>query len=30
VDELPLASTNKLDRAELHRRAQQQVSAAPA
>jgi long-chain acyl-CoA synthetase len=30
VDELPLASTNKLDRAELHRRAQQQVSTAPA
>jgi long-chain acyl-CoA synthetase len=30
VDELPLASTNKLDRGELHRRAQQQVGAAPA
>jgi acyl-CoA synthetase (AMP-forming)/AMP-acid ligase II len=30
VEELPLASTNKLDRSELHRRAQQQVGAAPA
>jgi acyl-CoA synthetase (AMP-forming)/AMP-acid ligase II len=26
VEELPLASTNKLDRTELHRRAQQQVA----
>jgi acyl-CoA synthetase (AMP-forming)/AMP-acid ligase II len=30
VEELPLASTNKLDRGELHRRAQQQVATAPA
>jgi acyl-CoA synthetase (AMP-forming)/AMP-acid ligase II len=30
VDELPLASTNKLDRGELHRRAQQKVAEATA